>query len=76
MQGGRAGYRGATLGQPGWRHTAVPGPGMEMAQVSFCKTGGAVGAAESPGGGSGSSGRSTQRACWRQSPRQCHGDTG
>lgn len=55
----------------------MPGTGMETAQqVSFCKTGGAAGAAESRGGGCGGSGRSTQRACWRESPRQCHGDAG
>lgn len=47
----------------------MPGTGMETAQqMSFCKTGGVAGAAKSWGGGSG---RSTQRTCWRESPRQC-----
>lgn len=70
-------YRGATLGQPGRRHLGVPGTGMETAQqMSFCKTGGAAGAAESWGGGCGGSGRSTQRTCWRESPRQYRGDAG
>lgn len=67
----------ATLGQPGRRHLGVPGTGMETAQqMSFCKTGGAAGAAESWGGGCGGSGRSTQRTCWRESPRQYRGDAG
>lgn len=70
----RPGQSADPLGQHGRRHLGVPGTGMETAQqMSFCKTGGAAGAAKSWGGGSG---RSTQRTCWRESPRQCRGDAG
>ena len=78
--GGDAGCRVGVRGTEGPPWDSLGGgtrrcPGLAWRwrkQVSFCKTGGAVGAAESQSGGSG---RSTQRACWRQSPRQCHGDT-